>query len=65
MEEEEEQLATEYENEQKPEDDKDYEEWLNKTYQMVHEKEILLANQRKVNKETNHAHIASKNRKRK
>ena len=65
LEEEEEQLATEYENEQKPEDDKDYEEWLNKTYQMVHEKEILLANQRKVNKETNHAHIASKNRKRK
>ncbi|KAK8807544.1 nucleolar GTP-binding protein 1 [Blastocystis sp. subtype 4] len=64
LEEEEEQLATEYENEQKPEDDKDYEEWLNKTYQMVHEKEILLANQRKVNKETNHAHIASKNRKR-
>ena len=64
MEEEELQLAEEYENERPPEEDGDYEEWLNKTYQMVHDKEILLQHQRVMNKESNHTRIEARHRKR-
>ena len=60
-----EQLAAEYEGEAKPEEDADYEAWLNKTYQMVHDKEVILANQHIVNRQTNHMRIASKHRARK
>ena len=35
------------------------------TYQMVHDKEVILANQHIVNRQTNHMRIASKHRARK
>ena len=63
LEEEEEQLAAEYENEKKPEEDKDYDEWLTKTYNTINDKITVLQQERRINKEDNHAQLSRKNKK--
>ena len=63
LEEEEEQLAAEYENEKKPEEDKDYDEWLTKTYNTINDKITILQQESRINKEDNHAQLSRKNKK--
>lgn len=63
MEEEEEQLAAEYENEMKPEEDQDYEEWLDKTYNTINDKITVMQQERRVNREDNHPQLSRKNKK--
>ena len=63
LEEEEEQLAAEYENEKKPEEDKDYDEWLTKTYNTINDKITVLQQERRISKEDNHAQLSRKNKK--
>ena len=63
LEEEEEQLAAEHENEKKPEEDKDYDEWLTKTYNTINDKITVLQQERRINKEDNHAQLSRKNKK--
>ncbi len=58
LEAEEEQLAEEYENEKKPEEDKDYDEWLSKTFDMVRGEISILKNKKNMyKKEDNHARL--------
>ena len=63
LEEEQEQLVAEYENEKKPEEDKDYDEWLTKTYNTINDKITVLQQERRINKEDNHAQLSRKNKK--
>lgn len=63
LEEEEEQLAAEYENEAKPEEDADYEEWLTKTYNTINDKISVLQQEKHINREDNHAKLTRQKKK--
>ena len=50
-------------DEKKPEEDKDYDEWLTKTYNTINDKITVLQQERRINKEDNHAQLSRKNKK--
>ena len=54
------QLSAEFEAEQKPEEDADYDAWLQKTYQLIQDKTAMLRNERILGKETNHPTVGRK-----
>ena len=56
-------MAAEYENEAKPEEDKDYDEWLTKTYNTINDKITVLQQEKRMNREDNHAKLSRKNKK--
>ena len=60
LEKEELQLAAEYEAEQKPEADADYDEWLRATYQLIQDKTAVLQKQHMLGREVNHATVGRK-----
>lgn len=47
----------------KPEEDQDYEEWLDKTYNTINDKITVLQQEKRINREDNHPQISRKNKK--